>query len=84
MSNILSFISPLEFLLRYTVITGVVLAIIGTAICFLAKSITLSKRHTEVLDKSDKLYQALLFTGIAFILIGMIVIALPVDATFYG
>lgn len=84
MSNILSFVSPLEFLLRYTVITGLVLAIIGTAICMMAKRITLAKRDTEVLNKSDKLYQALLCTGIAFILIGMIVIALPVDATFYG
>ncbi len=83
MSNILSFVSPWEFILRYTVITGMVLAIIGTAILFMARKITLAKRNTDTLDKSDKLYQALLFVGVAFILVGMICIALPVDATFY-
>lgn len=83
MSNILSFVSPLEFLLRYTVITGLALAIIGTSILFMAKSIVKAKHNTDTVSKNDKLYLALLFTGIAFILIGMIVMALPINNTFY-
>ena len=66
---------PLEFLLRYTVITGIVLAIIGTSICMLAKRITMSKRRQVEIDKKDKLYSTLILVGIAFILIGMIVMA---------
>lgn len=83
MSNILSFVSPWEFILRYTVLAGMALCIIGTAILFMAKRITLAKRNADVLNKEDKLYQALLLVGISFILVGMIVIALPIDATLY-
>lgn len=74
---------PLEFLLRYSVITGVILAIIGTAICMMAKRITMAKRNQVEIDKKDKLYVTLMLLGLAFILIGMIIIALPIDATFY-
>ena len=74
---------PLEFLLRYTVITGIVLAIIGTSICMLAKRITMSKRRQVEIDKKDKLYSTLILVGIAFILIGMIVMVLPIEVTFY-
>ena len=84
MSNILSFVSPWEFLLRYTVITGVLIAIVGTAILFLAKHITKAKRGTSEVDKSDKLYITLLIVGLMFVLIGMIIIALPIDSTFYN
>lgn len=74
---------PLEFLLRYSVITGIVFAIIGTAICMLAKRITMAKRRQVEINKKDKFYVALMLTGLAFILIGMIIIALPIEATFY-
>ncbi len=74
---------PLEFLLRYSVITGVILAIIGTAICMMAKRITMAKRNQVEINKKDRLYSTLLLLGLAFILIGMIVIALPIEATFY-
>ncbi len=83
MSTLLSFVNPLEFLLRYTVIGGTVLAIIGLAICLLAKRITMAVRKQDSINKQDRVYLALLITGIAFMLIGMIVIALPVDATLY-
>ena len=74
---------PLEFLLRYSVITGIIIAIIGTAICMMAKRITMAKRNQIEIDKKDRLYTMLLLLGLAFILIGMIIIALPIDATFY-
>ena len=74
---------PLEFLLRYSVITGIIIAIIGTAICMTAKRITMAKRKQVEIDKKDRLYVTLMLLGLAFILIGMIIIALPIDATFY-
>jgi len=83
MNLLLSFVNPLEFLLRYTVITGTIIAVFGLAFCLLAKRITMAVRKQDQISKSDKLYTTLMFLGLGFILIGMIVIALPVDATFY-
>lgn len=83
MSTLLSFVSVWEFLLRYTVISGMVVAAVGVAICMLAKRITLAKRHTDSLPKNDKLYQGLMLTGVCFILLGLILIALPIETTFY-
>ncbi len=77
------FESPLEFLLRYTVIAGVIVAIIGLALCLIAKRITMAVRKSDDVSKNDKVYRSVLFTGIALILIGMIIIALPIEATFY-
>lgn len=83
MNTLLSFVSPWEFLLRYTVIVGVVLAAIGVAICMMAKRITIAVRNVDVIDKRDKLYGGLMVAGLSLILAGMIVIALPVEATLY-
>lgn len=83
MSNILSFVNPLEFLLRYTVITGVIVCIIGVAICLMAKRITMAKRNVTKINRKDRLYQTLMLLGLGFILVGMIIIVLPIDATFY-
>lgn len=74
---------PLEFLLRYTVITGVIIAIIGTAICMMAKRITMAKRSQVEINKKDRLYSTLMLLGLAFILVGMIIMVLPIEATFY-
>lgn len=84
MSTLLSFVSPLEFLLRYTVITGIVIAVIGASICFMAKRITMAKRKSDEISRSDRLYVGLMVTGICFILVGMIIMVLPIDATFYN
>ena len=84
MSTLLSFVSPLEFLLRYTVITGIVIAVIGASICFMAKRITMAKRKSDEISKSDRLDVGLMVTGICFILVGMIIMVLPIDATFYN
>ena len=74
---------PLEFLLRYTVITGMVFAIIGTALCMTAKRITMAKRKQVEIDKQDKFYSTLVCVGLAFIIIGMIIMVLPIEATFF-
>lgn len=83
MSTLLSFESPLEFLLRYTVIAGVFVAIIGVAIIFMAKRLTMTIRKQEVFDKSDRLYIALFTTGIILLLVGMIIMVLPISDTLY-
>ena len=74
---------PLDFLLRYTVITGIVFAIIGTALCMMAKRITMAKRKQVEINPGDKLYSTLKFIGLALILIGMIIMVLPIEVTFY-
>ena len=76
-------LEPLEFLLRYNVIVGVFFAIVGTAICMMAKRITMAKRHQVEIDSKDKLYGALRLVGLGLILIGMICIALPLETSFY-
>ena len=83
MSTFLSFVSPWEFLLRYTVVIGMVIAIIGVAMCLMAKRITMAKRNTDVVDKRDKLYSGIIFIGVSLILLAMIIIALPIEATLY-
>lgn len=83
MNLILSFANPLEFILRYTVLAGIIVAIIGAAICFMAKRITMAKRNVAQINKQDKLYTTLLLVGISLILIGMIVMVLPIEGTFY-
>jgi len=74
---------PFEFLLRYTVIIGMLVAIVGAAICMMAKRITMAKRQQAEFNKNDKFYSTLIVVGVLFILAGMIIIALPYRATFY-
>lgn len=81
--NTLLAMEPLEFLLRYSVISGMIIAIIGTALCMLAKRVTMMVRKQVEIDKKDRLYATLMLLGLGFILIGMIIIALPIEATFY-
>lgn len=83
MSTLLSFVSIWEFILRYTVIAGIVVSAIGVAICMLSKRITMAKRHSDSIMKNDKLYQGLVIVGVCLILLGIILIALPINSTFY-
>ena len=76
-------LDPLEFLLRYTVLTGIVFAIIGTVMCMMAKRITMTVRKQVEVSKTDKLYTGLKLLGLALILIGMIIMVLPIEVTFY-
>ena len=83
MSTLLTYYNPLEFLLRYVSIVGIIIAIVGCSILMMAKRITIAKRHSSVIDKNDKLYFTLQMVGITLILIAMIIIALPINATLY-
>ena len=81
--SLLLAMEPLEFLLRYTVITGIVIAIIGTSIVMMAKRLTMAKRKQVEINPKDKFYATLMLLGLALILIGMIIMVLPINATFY-
>ena len=83
MSLILSFANPLEYILRYTVLAGIAIAVVGAAICFMAKRITMAKRNVSEINKQDKLYVTIMLVGISLILVGMIVMVLPIEGTFY-
>lgn len=83
MSFLLSFVNPLEYLLRFTVITGTIICAVGVSICLMAKRITMAKRGENNFNKKDRLYKTLMLLGLCFLLVGMIIIALPIDATFY-
>ena len=83
MNLLLSFVSPLEFILRYTVITGMLVAIFGVAFCLVAKRLTMAIRKSNNISKQDRLFVTFMLLGLGFILIGMIIIALPINATFY-
>lgn len=84
MSLLLSFVNPLEFILRYTVITGIIIMCFGVALCLLAKRITMAAKKVSEVSKSDRLYVTLMLLGLGFILVGMIITVLPIDATFYN
>ena len=75
MSLLLQFGSIWEFLLRYNVIAGTIVAMIGAACCFSANMF--NKREGE--DGHNRLK----IVGIVLILIGMVAIALPLEATLY-
>ena len=81
--SLLLAMEPLEFLLRYTVITGIVVAIIGTSIVMMAKRLTMAKRKQVEINPKDKYYATLMLLGLALILIGMIIMVLPIELTFY-
>lgn len=81
--NLFLAMHPLDFILRYTVITGIIFAIIGAALCMTAKRITMAKRKQVEIDKNDKLYTTLRYIGFALITIGMIIMVLDIDVSFY-
>lgn len=76
-------LNPLEFLLRYTVIGGIICATIGTAIYLMAKRITMAKRQQVEIDQKDKLYVGIQCAGILLIIVGMILMVLPYEATLF-
>ena len=75
MNTLLQFSSIWEYMLRYTVIVGIVICIIGTACCFVAKMFNNREDGNN--------HSALLTIGVVLILLGMIVMVLPIEATLY-
>ena len=76
-------LEPLEFLLRYNVLAGIVVATIGTAICMMAKRIAMAKKGQVEIDKNDSTYASIRILGIVLIVAGMILIALPFETSLY-
>ena len=75
MSKLLQFVSVWEFLLRYTVIVGIIVAMLGVMCCFLSKMF--ANR-----DNGNK-HLILLTTGLVLLLLGMIIMVLPIADTLY-
>lgn len=75
---------PMEFVLRYNVIAAMIVAGIGVGLLFSAKRIT---RHTQKIDKvekDNKFLQKIQAVGWLLVLIGMIIMILPFEATLFG
>ncbi len=53
-------------------IVGLVIAILGLAVCMLAKKITMVKRGTDQIEKNDPLYVTTLAIGLCITLVGLI------------
>ena len=83
MSLILSFVSPLEFLLRYTVIIGILISSVGVALCLMAKKLSSNNSEEGQSNKQTSVYEKMGTIGFALVLVGMIVMILPFEATLY-
>lgn len=75
---------PLEFVLRYNVIVAMLIAGVGVGLLFSAKKITKYNQKIDKVEKDNKFYQKIQAAGWLLILIGMIVMILPFEATLFG
>lgn len=75
---------PLEFVLRYNVIAAMLIAGVGVGLLFSAKKITKFNQKIEKVEKDNKFYQKIQAAGWLLVLIGMIVMILPFEATLFG
>ena len=75
---------PLEFVLRYNVIVAMLIAGVGVGLLFSAKKITKFNQKIEKVVKDNKFYQKIQAAGWLLVLIGMIVMILPFEATLFG
>ena len=75
---------PLEFVLRYNVIAAMLIAGVGVGLLFSAKKITKFNQKIEKVVKDNKFYQKIQAAGWLLVLIGMIVMILPFEATLFG
>lgn len=66
-----------EFISRWNVIVGIILASLGLAIIFLARNFTKTMEKTDAISKSSKYYIVAKIVGIVVLLIGMVFIAFP-------
>lgn len=75
---------PLEFVLRYNVIVAMLIAGVGVGLLFSAKKITKYNQKIDKVEKDNKFYQKIQAAGWLLVLIGMIVMILPFEATLFG
>lgn len=70
--SMLLFVDLMTRLNQVNVIVGIVLAVVGLALAFLAKRITRAFRHNEEVADNDKLYITIKAIGLVLVLGGLI------------
>ena len=71
--SLLAFVDLLTRLNQVNVIIGIILAVVGLSVIFLAKRFTVAVRKTDDVDDNDKLYVTLKMIGLILVVAGMIV-----------
>ena len=66
-----------QFIIKINVIIGIVLCAFGVASFILAKRVSQAAEKTDTVYKSSKSYITTKIVGLALVLVGMILIALP-------
>ena len=67
-----------EFLVKFNVILGIIIAAVGVASLIIAPRLSQAINKSEKVDKSSKSYIGCKVVGLVCVLLGMILIALPV------
>ncbi len=71
--SLLAFVDLLTRLNQVNVIIGIILAVVGLSVIFLAKRFTVAVRKTDDVDDNDRLYVTLKMIGLILVVAGMIV-----------
>ena len=75
---------PMEFVLRYNVIIAMIIAGIGVGFLFSARKITRYVKKVDVVAKDNKFFQKIRAFGWLLVLVGLIIMILPFEATLFG
>ncbi len=73
MNSLLAFVDLLTRLNQINVIIGIILAVVGLSVVFLAKRITVSIRRTDDVSDDDKVHVTLKIIGLILVIAGLIV-----------
>ena len=73
MNSLLAFVDLLTRLNQINVIIGIILAVVGLSVVFLAKRITVSVRKTDDVSDDDKVHVTLKIIGLILVIAGLIV-----------
>lgn len=71
--SLLAFVDLLTRLNQVNVIVGIILAVVGLSMIFLAKRFTRACRKTDDVEDNDRLYVALKIIGLILVVAGLIV-----------
>lgn len=71
--SLLAFVDLLTRLNQINVIIGIILAVVGLSIVFLAKRLARACKKTDNIADNDKLYVTLKMVGLVLVIAGLIV-----------
>ena len=66
-----------EFITRWNVVVGLLVASLGLALIFLARRLTQAVENTDAVSKASKSYIITKIAGVVVLLVGMVFIAIP-------